>query len=63
MQPRNEGHLLDQWIPFIEHVELSQAVEIMAFCLIDKNIDTHFGQNLFGDLFRQLSHLLSVSIQ
>ena len=53
------------WISgsLLEHVELSQAVEIMAFCLIDKNIDTHFGQNLFGDLFRQLSHLLSVSIQ
>ena len=63
MQPSNKDHLLDQWIPFIEHVQLSHAVEIMAFCLIDKNIDTHFGHNLFGDLFRQLSRLLSVSIQ
>ena len=54
MQATNKGHLVGQGISLIDHVELSQAVEIMAFCLIDDNFETHFGYDLFLDLFNQL---------
>ena len=54
MQAANKGHWVGQGIPLKDHVELSQAVEIMAFCLIDENFDSHFGYDLFLDLFNQL---------
>ena len=63
MQSINKGHLVGQGIPLIDHVELSQAVEIMAFCMIDKNVDTHFTRDLFFDLFKQLKCWVSVQLK
>ena len=37
-----------------DHVELTEALEIMAFCLIDQNSETTFCWNLYTELFNQL---------
>jgi len=40
--------------PFIDQVGLSEAVEIIAFCLIDTHFETDFLADLHGNLWKQM---------